>query len=76
MENMKEKLSCDLWFSLPEIKVTLKQLSETVLKKFMSVQILVFKIASVAKLYSGIRKYFAKQQEICLFYFIAESRML
>ena len=57
------------------MKVTLKQLSETVLKKLMSVQILVFKIASVAKLYSGIRKYFAKQQEICLFCFIAESRM-
>ena len=32
MENMEEKLSCDLWFSLPDMKVTLKQLSETVLK--------------------------------------------
>ena len=35
IENMKEKLSYDLWFSLPDLKVTkvtLKQLSETVLK--------------------------------------------
>ena len=32
MQNVKEKLSCDLWFSLPDMKVTLKQLSETFLK--------------------------------------------
>ena len=32
MEKMKEKLSRDLWFSVPDMKVTLKQLSETVLK--------------------------------------------
>ena len=25
IENIKEKLSCGFWFSLPEIKVTLKQ---------------------------------------------------
>ena len=40
---MKEKLSCNLWFSLPEMKVTLKQLSEIILKnscphKFMSLK--------------------------------------
>ena len=32
MENKKKKVSCDLQFSLPDVKVTLKQLSETVLK--------------------------------------------
>ena len=32
MENMKEKLSCDLWFCLLDVKVTITQLLETVLK--------------------------------------------
>ena len=32
MEDMKEKISCDLWFSLPDKKAALKQLSEIVLK--------------------------------------------
>ena len=44
-------------------------------EKFMSVKIHVFKIASVAKLCSGIRRYFVKQQEICLFFLTAESRI-
>ena len=42
----------------------------------MSVKIHALKIASAAKLYSGIRRYFTKQQEICLFRLIAESRIL
>ena len=73
-ETMKEKLSRDLWFSLPDMKVSN---SATVWKgseKFMSIQIHVFKKASVAKMYFGIRIYFAKQPEIGLFYLIAESR--
>ena len=45
-------------------------------EKFMSVKIHVFKIASLAKGYSGIRRYFAKHQEICLFFLTAESRIL
>ena len=45
-------------------------------EKFMSVKIHVFKVASVAKLYSGICRYFAKHQEICLFFLTAESRIL
>ena len=45
-------------------------------EKFMSIKIHVFKIASAAKLYSGIRRYFAKHQEICLFFLTAESRIL
>ena len=32
MGYMKEKLPCDLWFSLPDMTVTLKQLPETVVK--------------------------------------------
>ena len=32
MENMKEKQSCHFLFSLPDMKVTLKQLSEVVLE--------------------------------------------
>ena len=32
MENIEEKLSCDFWFSPTEMKVTLKQLPEAVLK--------------------------------------------
>ena len=32
MENMKEKLSCDLSLSLPDMKVILEQMPETVLK--------------------------------------------
>ena len=35
-------------------------------KKFMPVQIHVLKIASVAKIYIGIRRYFAKQQNMSL----------
>ena len=54
MENMKKKISSDLWFSLPDMKVTLKQLSEMVLKKFMSVKIHALKKASVAKLFKHI----------------------
>ena len=50
---MKKKLSCDLWFSLPDKKVTLKKLSEMVLK-FMSVKIHVLKKTSVAKLFKRI----------------------
>ena len=43
----------------------------------MSVKIHALKIASAAKLYSGIRRYFTKkQQEICLFRLTAESRIL
>ena len=49
MKSMKEKISCDLWFSLPDIKVNLKQMSE----KFMSVKIHAPKIASPAKLYTA-----------------------
>ena len=45
-------------------------------EKFMSVKIHVFKVASVAKLYSGVRRYFAKHQEICLFFLTVESRIL
>ena len=45
-------------------------------KKFMSVKILLFKITSVAKRYSDIRGYFAKQQQFCIFYLTAESRIL
>ena len=33
-------------------------------EKFMSVNIHALKIAAVAKLYSGIRRYFVKQQKI------------
>ena len=42
----------------------------------MSVKIHALKIASATKLYSGIRRYFTKQQEICLFRLTAESRIL
>ena len=75
MENMKKK-SCNLWFSLPDMKVNLKQLSETALKKVMSetalkkvmsVKTNFLKKASVAKLYRSIRRYFVKQREIGLF---------
>ena len=34
----KEKLSCDLWLSLPDMKVTQKQMSWTVLKNLLSVK--------------------------------------
>ena len=69
MEILKEKISCNLWFSLPDMKVTLiSQLSE----KFMSVKIHIFKNASVVKLYSGICRYFAKHLKIGLIYLIAE----
>ena len=34
----KEKLSCDLWLSLPNMKVTQKQMSWTVLKNLLSVK--------------------------------------
>ena len=37
MEYIKEKLSCDLLFTIPGMKVTLKQLSETVLKTQSSI---------------------------------------
>ena len=55
------------------MKVTLKQLSGT---KFRSVKINVLKIPSAAKLYRGIRRYFAKQRKIDLFYLITDSRIL
>ena len=45
-------------------------------EKFMSINNYVLKKASVAKLYSDIRRYFAKQQEIGLFYLIVESRIM
>ena len=45
-------------------------------EKFMSVKIYVPTKASVAKLYSGSRRYFAKQREIGLLYLITESRIL
>ena len=45
-------------------------------EKLMSVKIYVHKKASVAKIYSGIRKYFVKQREICVFYLRPESRKL
>ena len=46
MESMKEIMSFDLRFSLPDTKVKLKQLPE----KYMSVKIHVIKRASTAKL--------------------------
>ena len=49
------------------MKVNLNQLSETALKKFMSVKTNFLKKASVARLYSGIRRYFVKKREIGLF---------
>ena len=82
MENMKEKLSFDLWLSLLDMKATLKHgfmPKATVWndsEKFMFVKIHVLKKAYVAKLYSGFRRYFAKQREIGLFCLIAESRIL
>ena len=76
MESMKEKLSCNLWFSLPDMKVSNSATVWNGSEKFMSVKINVFKKASVTKLYSGIRIYFAKQWEIGLFYLIAESGIL
>ena len=45
-------------------------------EKFMSVNIPVLKISSVAKLYSGICRYFAKQQKIGLFFLTGQSRIL
>ena len=52
MENMKENLSCDLWFLLPDIEVII---SETAVwncsGKLMSVKLHVLKIASAVKLY-------------------------
>ena len=45
-------------------------------EKFMSVNIHVLEIASVAKLCSGIRRYFVEQRKIGLFYVIAEIRIL
>ena len=45
-------------------------------EKFMSVKIHVLTKASIAKLYSGSRRYFAKQREIGLLYLITESRIL
>ena len=76
MESMKEKLSCNLWFSLPDMKVSNSATVWNGSEKFMSVKIHVFKKAPVAKLYSDIRIYFAKQREIGLFYLIAESGIL
>ena len=90
MENIKEKLSFDLWLSLLDMKVTPNHrfiakatvwnnvcwkrcLSETM---FMFVKIHVFLKASVAKLYSGLRRYFVKKRKIGLFCLIANSRIL
>ena len=44
-------------------------------EKFMSVKIHFLKIAPAAKLYSGIRRYFAKRYEIGFSYLIVESRI-
>ena len=61
------------------MKVSLKQLSETVNvhvgESSMSVKIHVLDKAAAAKLYNSIRRYFAKQREIGLFYLIAEIRI-
>lgn len=45
-------------------------------EKLMSVKIHAHKKVSIAKIYSGIRKYFVKQREICVFYLRLESRIL
>ena len=48
------------------MKVTLLQMSGTVLKKSICLKII------YCRLFSGIRTYFEKQREIELFYLIAE----
>ena len=45
-------------------------------ENFIFVKIYGLKEASVAKLYSGIRKYFARQREIGLFYLVPDCRIL
>ena len=45
-------------------------------ENFTSVKTHVLKITSVTKLYSDIRRCYAEQQEICLLYLTAESRIL
>ena len=58
------------------MKVTLKQLPETVLKNSCPLNSMSLKKASVAKLYNGICRCFAKEQEIGLVYLSAERRIL
>ena len=70
IKNLREKLWSYLWFSLSDMKVTLKQLPKEVSKKSF------LKKASDTKLYSGTCGPFVKQREIGLFYLTAESRIL
>ena len=60
MENEKEKLSFDSWFSQPDMKITLKQLSEMVLKNSCLQKFMSSEKVSVAKLYSCIYSYFSR----------------
>ena len=72
-ENGKyQEKSCDLWFPLPDMKINLKQQSE----KVISAKIYGLKRASTAKLYSGIRRFFAKHLKMGFFRLIAESMIL
>ena len=75
MENMKENFSYDLQFLLPYMKVTLKQLSKVALKNSCLQKLMSLRKASAAKLCNGIRRYFANQKQIGLFYLIAEGRI-
>ena len=68
MENIKEKLSCDLWFTLPDMKVTLKATVWNASEKLMFVKVHVLKKNYVVKLFSGIHRYFVKQQKIGILY--------
>ena len=52
MENMKENLSCDLWFLLPDMEVIISKTAVwNCSEKLMSVKLHVLKIASAVKLY-------------------------
>ena len=66
MGTIKERLSCDLCFSLPDMKRSNSAAVWSSSEKFMPVKIRVFKKAPVAKLYKGIRICFAKQLEVGL----------
>ena len=70
MENMKEKLLCDM---TSRYHSNQKAAAWNGPEKLMSVKIVAKR---VAKFYSGIHRYFAKQGEISLFHLIAESRIL
>ena len=54
MENAKEKLSCDLWFWLPDMKSNSEAIFWNGSEKFMSVKTHVHKKTSVAKLFKHI----------------------